>query len=130
MLKKVIKYTDYNGVEREEAFYFNLTVAEVTVMQMSTSGGYSEMLNRIVESRDGATIMKTIEEFIMKSYGEKSPDGRQFIKSEALSTAFKQTPAYSELFIELVTNAKAAADFVNGVMPKAEGKANATPALN
>lgn len=126
MLKKNIKYTDYNGVERDETFYFNLTVAEVTVMQMSEAGGYAEMLTRIIEAKDGATIMKTIEEFIMKSYGEKSPDGRQFIKSEELSNAFKQTPAYSNLFIELVTDSKAAADFVNGVLPN---KPNAAPVL-
>lgn len=134
MLKREIAYTDYNGVERKESYYFNLTVAEVTVMQMSEAGGYAEMLQRIIDSRDGATIMRTIEEFILKSYGEKSPDGRQFIKDEKLSNAFKQTPAYSILFMELVTDAKAAADFVNGVIPKAAPKAelspNATPALN
>ena len=134
MLKRVITYTDYNGVERSEPFYFNLTVAEVTIMQMSAAGGYAEMLQRIVESKDGATIMSTIEEFILKSYGEKSPDGKQFIKDEKLSTAFKQTPAYSILFMELITDAKAAADFVNGVIPKAGPKAEltpkSTPALN
>lgn len=117
MLKKVIKYTDYNGVEREEAFYFNLSKAEVTEMELSQQGGLAEYITKIVAAKDSQAIVSTFKELILKAYGEKSDDGKRFIKSPELSTAFSQTEAYSELFMELATNAEAASSFVNGIVP-------------
>ena len=118
MLKKTITYTDFNGVQRTEDHYFNLTQAELVEMEVGVKGGYSEMLNRIIEARDGAKIMKAFKTFIAKTYGIKSPDGVRFEKSEEISRAFMQTEAYSELFMELCTNSEAASAFVNGVLPK------------
>lgn len=117
MLKKTITYEDYNGVTRTEDFYFNLSKAEVTEMELSVNGGFSTMVEDIVKSNDGARIMELFKEIVLKSYGEKSADGKRFIKSKELSEAFSQTEAYSEIFMELATNDKAAADFVNGIMP-------------
>lgn len=117
MLKKTITYEDYNGVTRTEDFYFNLSKAEVTEMELSVNGGFSTMVEEIVKSNDGARIMELFKEIVLKSYGEKSADGKRFIKSKELSEAFSQTEAYSEIFMELATNDKAAADFVNGIMP-------------
>lgn len=117
MIKKTITYNDYNGVERTENFYFNLTKAELMEMEMSTNGGFAEMVTRIVEAKDAPEIIKTFKKLILKAYGIKSDDGRRFIKSEEISTAFEQTEAYSILFMELATDADAAAKFVNGVGP-------------
>ena len=117
MLKKTVTYEDYNGVTRTEDFYFNLSKAEVTEMELSVNGGFSTMVEEIVKSNDGARIMELFKEIVLKSYGEKSEDGKRFIKSKELSEAFSQTEAYSEIFMELATNDKAAADFVNGIMP-------------
>ncbi len=118
MLKKNIKYTDYNGVEREESFYFNLTEAEIMEMEMSTNGGLAEMIRRIVETEDSPTIVKIFKDIILKSYGEKSLDGKRFVKSEELSRDFSHTEAYSRLFMELSTDAEAAAQFMNGIVPR------------
>ena len=118
MLAKTIKYTDYNGVERKETHYFNYSKAEIAEMELSTAGGLSEMIKKITEAQDGPSIMKLFKDIILGSYGVKSPDGKQFIKSDELSKQFSQTEAYSELFMELVTNADAAAEFVNGIVPK------------
>ncbi len=117
MLKKRIAYTDYNGNKREEDFYFNLTKAEIMEMEMSTTGGMTEMIQRIVETQDAPSIIKVFKEIIMKSYGEKSPDGKRFVKSPELSEAFSQTEAYSELFMELASDSDAASKFVNGIIP-------------
>ena len=117
MLKKIITYTDYNGVERTEPFYFNLSKAELMEMELGVTGGMTEMLNKIINAKDGPSLMKTFKEMIMKSYGIKSVDGKRLIKSEELSIAFTQTEAYSVLFMELITDDKAAADFVNGIIP-------------
>lgn len=125
MLKKVIKYTDYNGTVREEPFYFNLTQAEVTELEVSVEGGLVEMINRIVAAQNGRQIIDTFKDIILKSYGEKSPDGRRFIKNQEVRDAFAQTEAYSQLFMELATNAQAASEFVNGIIP---AKADAEPA--
>lgn len=117
MLKERIKYTDCNGVEREEDFYFNLTKAELMEMELGTTGGLTVMINKAVAAQDSPTIIKIFKDLILKSYGEKSDDGRRFIKSTELSTAFSQTEAYSILFMQLATDADKASKFVNGIVP-------------
>lgn len=127
MLKKTITYTDYNGNERTEDFYFNLTNAEVMELEMSTSGGLTEMISRIVAAQDAPAIIKIFKDLILKAYGEKSLDGKRFVKSAEISDAFSQTEAYSQLFMELATDADAAANFVNGIVPKQPTNITALP---
>lgn len=117
MLKKTITYTDYNGTTRKEDFYFNLTQAEVTELEVSVEGGLVEQINRIVAAQNGKVIIETFKDIILRAYGEKSPDGRRFIKNQEVRDAFAQTEAYSKLFMELATDAKAASEFVNGIVP-------------
>ena len=117
MITKTIKYTDYNGTEREEKFLFNLTKAELMEMEMGTTGGLAEKIQKIVETQDAPSIIKIFKELILKAYGKKSDDGKRFIKSQELSDEFSQTEAYSILFMELATDADAAAKFVKGIVP-------------
>lgn len=117
MIVKTITYLDYNKVERTEDFYFNLTKAEVVEMEGTTSGGLSSMIDRLISAIEIPEIIRIFKELILKAYGEKSPDGKRFIKSDALSTAFSQTEAYSQLFMELATDANAASEFINGILP-------------
>ncbi len=130
MLKKTITYTDYNGNPRTEDFYFNLSKAELADMEISAigTGGLEKTFQRMVENRDGKQIMETVRNLILSSYGEKSVDGRQFVKSEELSRAFSQTEAYSELFMELVLNADKAAAFVRGIIPTIAAPEKTPPA--
>jgi hypothetical protein len=121
MLSKKIKYTDYNGVEREETFLFNLSKAELMEMELGTAGGLADMIKNIVAAQDTPSIVKIFKELVLKAYGEKSPDGKRFIKIDEkgnpLSVGFSQTEAYSNLFMELATDADAAAKFVRGIVP-------------
>ena len=117
MLKKTINYTDYNGNERNEDFYFHLSKAELMEMEMGTTGGLAEMIKRIVAAQDAPAIMKIFKDLILKAYGVKSPDGKRFIKNQDLIDEFAQTEAYSQLFMELAMDANKAAEFVNGIMP-------------
>lgn len=116
MLKREITYVDYNGVERKEAFYFNLTKSEL-MKQFGTGDGTVETLQKIVDAKDGRAIMDNFEKLILSAYGEKDADGIHFRKSTAISEAFASTPAYDILFMELLNDDKAAADFVNGILP-------------
>lgn len=118
MLKKTITYTDYNDQEVTEDFYFNLTKAELLDMEMTTAGGMAEMIDSIVKAKDTVSIVNVFKELIRKSYGKKSPDGKRFMKSEELFREFSETEAYSQIYMELATDADAAAAFVNGVIPK------------
>lgn len=121
MLKKTVTYTDYNGVERTEDFYFNLTKAEIMEMELGTAGGFAESIQRIVNSQDAPSIINVFKDFVLKAYGEKSLDGKRFMKVDEngtpLSIAFSQTEAYSQIFMELATDADAAAKFINSIMP-------------
>lgn len=124
MLKKTLTYTDYNGTEKTEDFYFNLSQAELMEMELSTNGGLAEMLQNIINSKDMPSIIKNFKEIILKAYGKKTPDGG-FEKSEELSKKFSQTVAYSDLFMLLATDADEASAFVNGIVPEDK---KATPA--
>ena len=95
MLQKTNRYTDYNGNERKEDFYFNLSEAEIMEMELSVTGGLTEMIQKIVATQDGPSIIKLFKDLVLQAYGEKSADGKRFIKSEELKTAFSQTEAYS-----------------------------------
>lgn len=123
MLKKTITYTDYDGNERTEDFYFNLTKAECTELELSAEGGLTKMLQKIVAERDGKRIVEAFKDLILRAYGQKSLDGRRFVKSPELREEFSQTEAYSQLFMELSTDADAAAAFANGIIPQIQQSA-------
>lgn len=133
MIKKTISYIDYNGNNRTEDHYFNLSKSEIMKMEMGVSGGLAEMIQRVIAAQDQPALMRIFEDFIHKSYGVKSPDGKGFRKSPDDLEAFISTPAYDELFMELCTNAEAAAAFINGIIPADLAKQVAEmekPALN
>lgn len=117
MLKRTITYTDYNDVQRTEDFYFNLSKSELAEMEFGIDGGFSAFLQKIVATKNVKELMAQFKRLILKSYGEKSLDGKRFIKSSELSEAFAQTEAYSELFLEMVNTDKAL-EFVNGILPQ------------
>ena len=121
MIKKTIKYTDYNGVERTEDYYFNLNKAEVIEMAASVEGGYAELIDRIIKTNDNREIVNVLKTIILKSYGEKSIDGKRFMKVDdngnPLYRKFEDTEAFVELYMELAYNAKEAAEFINAVIP-------------
>lgn len=129
MLKKTITYTDYDDLERTEEFRFNLTKAELVDMELTTAGTFSETMKRIIAEKDIIRIAKLFKELLLKSYGVKSDDGKRFVKSQELSEAFSQTEAYSDLYIELLSNPEEAAKFFAEVAPKME-EVSAVPAGN
>ena len=112
------KFTDYDNNEREEDFYFNFTEAELTHMQLEKIGGLAAMLQKIIATKDVPKLMNLYEQILQKSYGEKTPDGRGFHKSKELTQNFMETEAYSQIYMRLATDTKAAQDFINHVIPK------------
>jgi hypothetical protein len=117
VLKKRITYEDFNGEEVTEELYFNLSKAELVELELSRPGGMQEHLQKIVESEDGKAIITEFKELILMSYGQRSEDGKRFVKTQAMRDEFASTEAYSQLFFELCTDAEKAAEFVNGIIP-------------
>lgn len=130
MIKKTVTYTDYNGVERTENFYFNLSKAEIMEMEMGTAGGMAESIQKIIDAKDAPAIVRVFKDLVLKAYGVKSDDGRRFRKSQELSEEFAQTEAYSQIFMELATDADAAAKFINGIVPADLAQAQKTALSN
>ena len=124
MLTKTITYTDYNGVERTEKFYFNLTQIEVLELELDTPDGMENMIKTIMDSNDVNASIALVRKFLMKSYGVKSEDGKRLIKNDTVREEFEQTEAFSQLFIELITNADKAAEFFNGLAQGAAPKSS------
>lgn len=117
MIKKTISYTDYFGKERKEDFYFNLTKAELIEMEMTTAGGMEYYLTKITQEEDREKLFMYFKQVILAGYGEKSDDGRQFIKNDELRQKFVQCPAYDVLLMEFFENPEYAAKFINEMMP-------------
>lgn len=117
MLKKTIKYVDYDGNERTEDFYFNLNEAELTELRLSRSGGIEKMMERIVKEQDAPAIIATVKEILLKAYGEKSDDGKTFMKSPEIAHKFECTEAYNDLFMEICASPESAASFFNALLP-------------
>ena len=117
MLEKKIKYTDLRGHEREDTFMFHLNKSELLKLEMSVPGGFTAKVNKMVDKEDAPEIVETFENFILSSYGEISEDGKSFIKNKELTDRFKNSEAYSELFMELISNPESAKAFVSGVIP-------------
>lgn len=117
MLAKKISYMDYNGNQREDTFYFNLNKAEIMEMELGVVGGMTHLINTMIAQEDGPGLAKFYKDMILKAYGEKSLDGKRFVKNQDLRDAFEQTDAYSELYMELVTDPDKASEFVRGIMP-------------
>ncbi len=122
MHKETITYKDYNGIERTEDFYFNLTEAELTEMEYGQTGGMTSAIQHIIASQDLPTLIQYFKQIILSSYGEKSLDGKYFMKEDdeghKLARKFTQTEAYSILYMKLATDDEAASNFVNGIMPQ------------
>ena len=118
MYKITESYVDYDGNERKEDFYFNFTEAELAKMELSVTGGLTTIIQRAIDAKDVPSLIKIFEDLISKSYGQKSLDGRRFVKSPEILEEFKQTEAYSQIYMRMATDEKAAAEFVNNVMPK------------
>ena len=133
MYAKKITYHDLDGNELTGTFYFNLTKAEIVEMQLSTAGGFAERIQKIIDAQEIPEIVKVFKELILASYGEKSDDGKRFLKvknGHRLADDFVETDAYSELFMELATNAEAATNFVNGIIPAGLNTETSVPAQN
>lgn len=118
MFKKTVTYEDYKGNTRTEDFYFNLNKAELLELELSTTGGLTVMMDRIMAAQDNPTLFRIFKELVAKSYGVMSDDGRKFIKNEKVLEDFMQTEAYSIIFSELAMDAEAAAEFFNNVIPQ------------
>lgn len=129
MVKKTITYTDYDGTERTEDFYFNLSEAEITEMQLSVEGGMRGYIEKIIAAKSQLELVKLFKDILLRSYGKKSLDGRLFVKNEANTAEFLANPAYSKIYMELVTDTKAATEFVNGLIPASAQNLNPAMAM-
>lgn len=121
MYKHVVKYEDLNGKPHEKTLYFNLSRAEMIKMELASPNGLQEDLTTLVESGDRAKIIETFDGIIDKAYGVKSPDGQRFIKNQEVLDEFKQSGAYDEFFVELLTKPDVAEAFVRGIVPNSDG---------
>lgn len=122
MLKKTITYTDYDGMERTEDFWFNLSKTELTKLDAELTGGVLGVLRKIIDKKDRKALVDFIETLILRSYGEKTLDGKRFVKTPEMAEEFMQTPAYDELFMRILSDTDSQTSFINGVIPQSMAK--------
>lgn len=126
MLKKTVTYIDFDGNERTEDFFFNLTEQEIAEMELSTEGGLGNFINKAVAAKSQVELIELFKKLILAAYGVKSADGRRFVKNDAVREDFMSTQAFSDIYMELVQDADKASAFFNGIVPKEKNKASVT----
>ncbi len=119
MVTEKIEFTNYNGEKDTETLYFNLSPVELTELELSESEGLSNKIQKLIKEKNNREIYKTFKNIVLLAYGVKSPDGKQFIKSEKLSQDFVQTAAYEEFMWSLMSDETKAANFINELTAKA-----------
>lgn len=127
MVKKTVTYEDFNGTERTEDIYFHLNELELTELSTELPDEMVETIGEkpteetaakaLLSSLGTKGILEFVKNLLLKSYGVKSADGRLFIKNEKVLDEFQYGGAFSEIVMELMTDDKAAADFVNNIIP-------------
>ena len=122
MLKNTITYTDYDGMERTEDFWFNLSKTELTKLDAELPGGVLGVLRKIIDKKDRKALVDFIETLILRSYGVKTLDGKRFVKTPEMAEEFMQTPAYDELFMSILSDTDSQTSFINGVIPQSMAK--------
>lgn len=127
MLKKNVTYIDFDGNERTEDFFFNLTEQEIAEMELSTEGGLGNFINKAVAAKSQVELIELFKKLILAAYGVKSADGRRFVKNDAVREDFMSTQAFSDIYMELVQDADKASAFFNGIVPKEKPVKNAIP---
>ncbi len=118
MLKREINFEDFNGNPSTEVFYFNISKPELIELEVEYDEGFGAMIQGVIDAKDHKTLIKRFKDIVLMAYGQKSVDGKRFIKSEQLREEFAQTAAYSALFMELATDDNAAVIFLKSVLPR------------
>ena len=119
MLIKEIQYEDFDGNPVVgEKFHFNLTKSELVDLETSYSGGLEETIRKIAAANDVNTLMREFKRIILMAYGVRSDDGKVFRKSKELSDDFSNHAAFDVLFMQLIQDDKAAAEFIQAILPK------------
>jgi hypothetical protein len=122
LIKKTITFENYNGEKETEDFYFNMSKGELVKMQMAAidqkTESFQDKIEKIGKNLNGKALIEVFDEIILGSIGQRTTDGKKFMKSAAITDEFKSSEAYSELIVELCTDDKAAVTFINGLIPK------------
>lgn len=123
MYKKELTFKDYDGKQRTETLLFHLNEVELVDIEVDKGPkGMLGYLENIQKTENTAEAVRFIKDLLRKSYGIKSDDGRQFIKSDAIWDDFSQTAAYPAMFALLVQSEVELEAFITG-LPPAESRA-------
>ena len=129
MLRKVIKYTDYDGNEKEFEAYFNLNKMECMDLDLEfeSEGGLLEHLRAMLKNTDGEEMRKKpaidfIKLLVDRSYGIRPKEDRTLFMKEdedgkPLIRKFKASPAYSTFVYNLLSGEESLDDFATNVLP-------------
>ena len=120
VLKKTIRYTDFDGTSREEDLYFNLSEAELLEMAIHHDRGVEGVaayFKELGESKDPKLIIPAVKNMLLLAYGERSEDGRHFRKSPEITDDFVSSAAYQEMFMQMMSDRDTIMGFFKGALP-------------
>ena len=117
MLRKEVEYKDFDGNDRKDVLWFLLNEVEITEMDLETSGGLVKYMESIIDTNDVNQLITIFKDLLIRSYGERSMDGKHFYKDDKIRNEFVSSAAYPVLYMEMVSDADKAVEFINGIVP-------------
>lgn len=124
MFKHTVSYVDFNSNQRTEDLYFHLSLPEVTRLEAEIGMGFEDHIKQLTEKQDLKTLLGFLERILLMSYGQKTSDGRSFVKNDKSREEFEHSQAYAEMFEQVITDKDLAYRFGTGVADNGKQKKN------
>lgn len=124
MFKHSVEYVDFNGSDRKEDLYFHLSLPEVTRLEAEIGMGLEDYIKGLTTNQELNTLLAFLERMLLSSYGQKTSDGKSFIKSQVIREAFEYSQAYAEIFEQVLSNPDLARKFGENVADNGKSKKN------
>lgn len=111
MLAKTITYTDLNGQSQTETLYFNFNQREAAAFIDSIGGDYDAYASKILSTGRVSDIIDFITNILLDAYGQKSEDGKRFIKNAKIRAEFADSIAFAEITEQFLMDPKFSEEF-------------------
>jgi hypothetical protein len=116
VIKKEITFTNIDGEEVTEEWWFGLEPSDVVDMEIAHLPNPAQYLMQIMEDHDSRALLELWRELMWRSAGKRI--GKLFVKDEATLREFKYGGAYNAIFSEVCSSDDIGAAFFTSILPE------------
>ena len=117
MQKLTVQYQNFDGDLETEDLYFHLNIKELQEME-NWDVPLTKRIAKLTKTEDGKEAFELMRDIVEAAYGERSADGKRFVKNPEVLKNFTQGLAYDEVIISFIDGTTDLGKFVEGLLPK------------